>query len=85
MNVTDAEWMFCVLRLRADRENYFCLIFPLLGGRILPSQRYLIFQIDETRTVPGCACLCGPEFKTVIIKVIRTNAGTFVTTIYYAL
>ena len=25
------------------------------------------------------------EFKTVIIKVIRTNAETFVTTIYYSL
>ena len=68
-----------------EKTKYFGIIFPLLGGRILPSQRYLIFQIDETRTVPGCACLCGPEFKTVIIKVIRTNAGTFVTTIYYAL
>ena len=72
------EWMFCVPRLGADRENYFCLIFPLLGGRIMPSQRYLIFEISwlwQNRA----------EFKTVIIKVIRTNAGTFVTTIYYSL
>ena len=58
-----------------EKTKYFGLIFPLLGGRILPSQRYLISETEED-------CGCGAELKTVIIKVIRTNAGTFVTTIY---